>query len=169
MPFTSPDVENRVVARKPLEGQRKNLFDVLRVGTLGETVLPPAGVLFPRVGAVVSHGHDFAGAFFLGDVDVGAFLTVRTVGVIELSVTTGFARFARFGAAARADSCATDDSTTDGRTTAAFERDGATAAFERDGVPVAFERDAGDGVVRIDRVVRVGGANPRRGARKRPV
>ena len=47
--------------------------------------------------------------------------------------------------------------------------DGATAALERDRVTCVLDWDVGDGVVRIERVVRVGGAIPSRGARKRPV
>ena len=49
LPLTGADIEDAVGAPQPLRGQREDLLLVLRVGAVGEAVLPPVGVLFPEV------------------------------------------------------------------------------------------------------------------------
>lgn len=55
------DVEDPRRAVQLLGGQREDLLDVLGVGTLGEPVDPPAGVVLPELGVVI-HGGQGKGA-----------------------------------------------------------------------------------------------------------
>ncbi len=55
LPFAGTDVEHPLRTGEHLPRQRQDLLFVLRVGAVGEALLPPAGVALPEI--VVVGGH----------------------------------------------------------------------------------------------------------------